>query len=96
VLPAEPGGEETGVPLANLTFTTIDVEDREMAEPQSGNEPIGGHPESVDPPWFQELVRRAFEREMRRYQKLGADADESLERAMWYIFDLRNNLTELY
>jgi len=61
-----------------------------MAEPQSGNEPIGGHPESVDPPWFQELVRRAFEREMRRYQKLGADADESLERAMWYVFELRN------
>ena len=30
-----------------------------MADPQSGNEPIGGHPESVDPPWFQELVRRA-------------------------------------
>ena len=41
-----------------------------MAEPQSGNEPINGHPESVDPPWFQELVRRAFEREMRRYQSL--------------------------
>jgi hypothetical protein len=67
-----------------------------MADPQSRNEPIGGHPESVDPPWFQELVRRAFEREMRRYQKLGADAEESLERAMWYVFDLRNNLTELY
>jgi hypothetical protein len=74
----------------------IEVEGPGMADPQSGNEPIGGHPESVDPPWFQELVRRAFEREMRRYQKLGADADESLERAMWYVFDLRNNLTELY
>jgi hypothetical protein len=89
-------GEETGVPLANLSSTHEQVEDGAMAEPHSGNEPIGGHPESVDPPWFQELVRRAFEREMRRYQKLGADADESLERAMWYVFDLRNNLTELY
>ena len=67
-----------------------------MSEPQNGNEPIGGHPERVDPPWFQELVRRAFEREMRRYQRLGADSEESLERAMWYVFDLRNNLAELY
>jgi hypothetical protein len=67
-----------------------------MAEGQNPNQPVSGHPESVDPPWFQELVRRAFEREMRRYQRLGADAEESLERAMWYVFDLRNNLTELY
>jgi hypothetical protein len=67
-----------------------------MAEAPNENKPIGGHPESVDPPWFQELVRRAFEREMRRYQRLGADAEECLERAMWYVFDLRNNLTELY
>jgi hypothetical protein len=66
-----------------------------MAEP-SGERAMEGHPESVDPPWFQELIRRAFEREMRRYQKLGADADEALERAMWYIFELRGNLNELY
>jgi hypothetical protein len=72
-----------------------DVEDV-MDEAESNNQPLGGHPESVDPPWFQELVRRAFEREMRRYQRLGADADESLERAMWYVFELRGNLTELY
>lgn len=62
----------------------------------SGFYPVEVHPENVDPPWFQELVRRAYEREMRRFMKLGCDSDESLERAMWYVFDLRNNLTELY
>lgn len=55
-----------------------------------------GHPESIDPPWFQELVRRAFERELRRLGGLGHNADEALELAMWYVFDLRNNLTDLY
>ena len=54
------------------------------------------HPESVDPPWFAELIRRSYEREMRKYQALGRDPEESWERAMWYVFDLRNNLTELY
>lgn len=55
------------------------------------------HPECVDPPWFQELVRRAYEREMRRNMQIpNVDADEAMERAMWYVFDLRNNLTDLY
>lgn len=54
------------------------------------------HPESIDPPWFQELVRRAFEREMRRLMAEGLNDEQSLERAMWYVFDLRNNLTDLY
>lgn len=54
------------------------------------------HPECVDPPWFQELVRRAFEREMRRNLTNGCNGEEAMERAMWYVFDLRNNLTELY
>jgi hypothetical protein len=55
------------------------------------------HPESVDPVWFQDLVRRAFEREMRRQQSENCfDVDEALERAMWYVFDLRNNLADLY
>lgn len=54
------------------------------------------HPECIDPPWFQELVRRAYEREMRRSMTLGMDGEEALERAMWYVFDLRNNLTDLY
>lgn len=54
------------------------------------------HPEYVDPPWFQELARRAWEREMQRNMKLGCPDEESMERAMWYIFDLRNNLAELY
>lgn len=62
----------------------------------SGFYPVEAHPEHIDPPWFQELVRRAYERELRRYQRLGCNADEALERAMWYVFDLRNNLTELY
>lgn len=54
------------------------------------------HPEAVDPPWFQELVRRAWEREMRRNMKSNYTDEEAMERAMWYVFDLRNNLTELY
>lgn len=54
------------------------------------------HPESIDPPWFQELVRRAWEREMKRNMTNGYNDEESMERAMWYVFDLRNNLTALY
>lgn len=54
------------------------------------------HPESVDPAWFQELVRRAFEREVRRQMEAGVLSDDALDLAMWYIFDLRNNLTDLY
>lgn len=54
------------------------------------------HPESIDPPWFQELVRRAYERELRRNMQFNQTPDEASERAMWYIFDLRNNLTDLY
>lgn len=60
------------------------------------DEMMDKHPEHIDPPWFQELVRRAYEREMRRQTSLGLNADEAIERAMWYVFDLRNNLTELY
>lgn len=55
-----------------------------------------GHPESVDPEWFQRLVRNAFDREMRRQMQLGVPADDALELAMWYVFELRNNLTDLY
>lgn len=62
----------------------------------SGFYPVEAHPESVDPPWFQELVRRAWEREMRRLMTNGCTDVEAMERAMWYAFDLRNNLTELY
>ncbi len=54
------------------------------------------HPESVDPPWFQELVRRAFERAMQRLVSDGMDQNEAQEFAMWHVFELRNNLTELY
>jgi hypothetical protein len=92
--PFAPGEEAAGEP-ANSPVESNEVEDV-MAEAHNENHPTGAHPEHVDPPWFQELVRRAFEREMRRYQRLGADSEESLERAMWYVFDLRNNLTELY
>ena len=59
-------------------------------------EPTGTHPESIDPPWFQELVRQALDKEMRRLQNQGTHPDECLERAMWYVFSLRNNLAELY
>jgi len=59
-------------------------------------EPTKGHPENVDPPWFQELVRRAFEREVRRQMWAKVAPDEAWEAAMWYVFDLRNNLTGLY
>lgn len=54
------------------------------------------NPETVDPVWFQELVRRAWEREARRLQADSCDPDEVVERAMWYVFDLRTNLTDLY
>jgi hypothetical protein len=56
----------------------------------------GAHPETVDPPWFQDLVRRAFDREMRRLMHAGVPADDALEHAMWYVFDIRRNLTDLY
>jgi hypothetical protein len=55
-----------------------------------------GHPESVDPPWFQELVRRAYDREVWRLMALGNDAEEAVDQAMWYVFELRSNLTALY
>jgi hypothetical protein len=54
------------------------------------------HPEAVDPPWFQQLVLRAWEREMRRLMAQGVDDGEAMDEAMWYVFDLRNNLTALY
>ena len=54
------------------------------------------HPEAIDPPWFQELVRRAFERKLRTLQSEGVDPDSALEEGMWYVFDLRNNLSDLY
>lgn len=53
------------------------------------------NPETTDPPWFQELVSRAFEREVHRLN-VRCTPDESWERAMWYVFDLRNNLAALY
>jgi hypothetical protein len=59
-------------------------------------DPMENHPECIDPPWFQELVRRAFDREAQRQLSTGVSSDEALDRAMWYVFDLRNNLTELY
>lgn len=54
------------------------------------------HPEKMDPEWFQELVRRAFERENEKLLREGLNPDDAMERAMWYVFDLRNNLTDLY
>lgn len=54
------------------------------------------HPESVDPPWFQELVRRAYDREVWRLMALGNNNEDAVEQAMWYVFELRNNLTDLY
>ncbi len=50
------------------------------------------HPESVDPPWFQELVRRAWERELVRLRTNHVSENEATYQAMWYVFDLRNNL----
>lgn len=60
------------------------------------NQPPTHHPEQVDPDWFQVLVRRALEREIRRLSADGCTVDEALERGMWYVFELRNNLTDLY
>lgn len=58
--------------------------------------PTGNHPESIDPPWFQDLVERAFSRTMLKLVKQGYSMDEAVERAMWHVFELRNNLTDLY
>lgn len=52
------------------------------------------HPEKVDPVWMQVLVRRALEKEMSRLAKEGND--EYWIETMWYVFDIRNNLLELY
>lgn len=72
----------------------MDWDDSKWVIPgEFGNEP---HPESVDPVWFQELVRRAFDRELRKLQAMGVEPEEAYERSMWYVFDLRLNLTELY
>jgi hypothetical protein len=57
---------------------------------------MNSHPELIDPPWFQELIRKAFDRERYRLQSSGCDMDEAVEMAMWYIFDIRHNLTDLY
>lgn len=54
------------------------------------------HPENIDPQWFQELVRRAFDREVKRQQEAGLDPDSALEIAMWHVFKLRENLSNLY
>jgi hypothetical protein len=54
------------------------------------------HPEKVDPEWFQELVRKAFDREVQRLLQTGTKSEVVLEVAMWYVFELRNNLTDLY
>ncbi len=54
------------------------------------------HPEKVDPIWFQELVRRAMDREVRRLTNEGRNQEEVMERAMWYVFEIRDNLTDLY
>lgn len=53
-------------------------------------------PETVDPEWFQEPIRRAFDREMRRQMKAGVKSEDAFELAMWYVFSVRNNLSDLY
>ena len=58
-------------------------------------QPIG-HPESVDPGWFQQLVRTALERKLRSPDLDKFDMDDRLYEAMWYVWDLRENLTDLY
>jgi hypothetical protein len=55
-----------------------------------------GHPESVDPSWFQALVGRAFNRELNRLMQEGVLEENAVEEAMWYVFKLRNSLTDLY
>lgn len=54
------------------------------------------HPENIDPPWFQELVRRAYHRKLTELVNGGINSELALEESMWYVFELRNNLTELY
>jgi hypothetical protein len=54
------------------------------------------NPETIDPPWFQDLVRKALDRELRRLLKAGCDSDAAWEQAMWFVFDIRTDLTALY
>ena len=54
------------------------------------------NPEAVDPQWFQELVRRAFDRELCRLIQQGATDAAAWQQAMWFVFDIRTNLTALY
>jgi hypothetical protein len=70
-----------------------------VSDDKRGNgmeDPVGTHPEKVDPPWLRELVRRALERQTRANVALGLDIEESFERALWVVLDLRTNLADLY
>src|SRR5687767_9585810 len=79
--PGRARSEELVTATLNFTLTTHpggpgvfrQAGGRHMAEfePPSGDRATDGHPERVDPAWFQDLIRRAYEREMRRYQRLG-------------------------
>lgn len=57
---------------------------------------MNNHPEHIDPPWFETLIRRALDRRIRKNHESGMDPEEAWQDAMWYIFELRNNLTDLY
>jgi hypothetical protein len=54
------------------------------------------YPEVMDPSWFQDYVRRAFERHQHALMRFGVERDEAWERAMWYVFTLRDDPTALY
>lgn len=54
------------------------------------------HPETVDPLWMQELIRKAYDREATRFMQAGHASDQALEEAMWSVFNLRTNLAALY
>jgi hypothetical protein len=41
-------------------------------------------------------VRRAFERHQHALMRFGVERDEAWERAMWYVFTLRDDPTALY
>lgn len=55
-----------------------------------------GHPESVDPVWVQDLIRRAFDNEVTRQRfTFGVGVDDAWELAMWHVFEIRYNLATL-
>ena len=56
------------------------------------------HPETVDPIWFQTLIRKIFDKRMFSLMTEGWDEGDAMIEVMWYVLDTCRNipLPELY